>query len=118
MEYGFISIIPALLAIVLAIATRQVIASLFVAVWVGATIIHNYNPFTGFLKTLDTYMLEKVADPWYVAILIFTMVMAGALGLVTKAGGGAGDRRRFGPQSQDPARRDAGFLADGNDHLF
>lgn len=87
MEYGFISIIPALLAIVLAIATRQVIASLFVAVWVGATIIHNYNPFTGFLKTLDTYMLEKVADPWYVAILIFTMVMAGALGLVTKAGG-------------------------------
>jgi len=86
-EYGIISILPALLAIVLAIATRQVIASLFVAVWVGATILNNYNPFTGFLRTLDTHMLEKVADPWYVAILIFTMVMAGALGLVTKAGG-------------------------------
>ena len=87
MEYGFLSILPPLLAIVLAIATRQVIVSLFVAVWLGATFLHGFNPFEGFLKSLDTYMLEKVADPWYAAILIFTMIIAATLGLVTKAGG-------------------------------
>ena len=86
MEYGFLSILPPLLAIVLAIATRQVIISLFVAVWLGASFLHA-SPITGFFRSVDTYMLESAADPWYAAILIFTMIIAGTLGLVTKAGG-------------------------------
>ncbi|HED24835.1 MAG TPA: Na+/H+ antiporter NhaC family protein [Firmicutes bacterium] len=86
MEYGFLSILPPLLAIVLAIATRQVIISLFIAVWLGASFLHA-NPITGFFRSVDTYMLESAADPWYAAILIFTMIIAGTLGLVTKAGG-------------------------------
>jgi Na+/H+ antiporter NhaC len=86
MEYGFLSILPPLLAIVLAIATRQVIVSLFLAVWLGASILHA-SPVAGFFRSIDTYMLESAADPWYAAILIFTMIIAGTLGLVTKAGG-------------------------------
>lgn len=86
MDYGFLSILPPILAIVLAIATRQVIVSLFVAVWLGASILHA-SPIDGFFRSIDTYMLESAADPWYAAILIFTMIIAGTLGLVTKAGG-------------------------------
>ncbi|MFU8794129.1 MAG: Na+/H+ antiporter NhaC family protein [Dethiobacteria bacterium] len=86
MDYGFLSILPPILAIVLAIATRQVIVSLLVAVWLGATILHA-SPIDGFFRTIDTYILESAADPWYAAILIFTMIIAGTLGLVTKAGG-------------------------------
>ena len=86
MDYGILSVLPPILAIVLAIATRQVIISLFIAVWVGATFLHA-NPFDGFFRSIDTYVLESAADPWYAAILIFTMIIAGTLGLVTKAGG-------------------------------
>ncbi len=86
MDYGILSILPPLLAIVLAIATRQVIVSLFVAVWLGATFLHA-NPIEAFFRSIDTYVLESAADPWYAAILIFTMIIAGTLGLVTKAGG-------------------------------
>jgi Na+/H+ antiporter NhaC len=102
-HFGILSILPPILAIVLAIATRQVIISLFVAVWVGATFLAypgalldaGLNPALaglrsiadGFFRTSDTYILESAADPWYAAILIFTMIIAGALGLVTKAGG-------------------------------
>jgi len=86
MDYGILSILPPLLAIVLAIATRQVIISLFIAVWLGATFLHA-NPIEGFFRSVDTYMLESAADPWYAAILIFTMIIAGTLGLVTKSGG-------------------------------
>ena len=86
MEYGILSILPPILAIVLAIATRQVIISLFIAVWLGATFLHA-NPIDGFFRSIDTYVLESAADPWYAAILIFTMIIAGTLGLVTKAGG-------------------------------
>ncbi len=86
MDYGILSILPPVLAIVLAIATRQVIVSLFVAVWLGASILHA-SPIAGFFRSIDTYMLNSAADPWYAAILIFTMIIAGTLGLVTKAGG-------------------------------
>lgn len=86
MEFGFLSILPPLLAIVLAIATRQVIVSLFIAIWLGASLLHA-SPIAGFFRSIDTYMLESAADPWYAAILIFTMIIAGTLGLVTKAGG-------------------------------
>ena len=34
---GILSLLPPLLAIILAMATKQVLVSLFVAVWVGAT---------------------------------------------------------------------------------
>ena len=37
MEFGFLSILPAIVAITLAIATREVIGSLFIAIWLGAT---------------------------------------------------------------------------------
>lgn len=84
--FGILSILPPLLAIVLAIATRQVIISLFIAVWLGATFLHA-SPIAGFFRSIDTYILESAADPWYAAILIFTMIIAGTLGLVTKAGG-------------------------------
>jgi len=86
MEYGILSILPPVLAIVLAIATRQVIISLFVAVWLGASILHA-GPVAGFFRSIDTHVLNSAADPWYAAILIFTMIIAGTLGLVTKAGG-------------------------------
>ncbi len=86
MDYGILSVLPPILAIVLAIATRQVIISLFIAVWLGSTFLH-VNPIDGFFRSVDTYVLESVADPWYAAILIFTMIIAATLGLVTKAGG-------------------------------
>lgn len=85
--YGFLSILPALLAIVLAIATRQVIVSLFIAVWFGATVINGYNPGLGFLRSVDGYVLDVVSDPWYAAILIFTMIIAATLALTTRSGG-------------------------------
>ena len=86
MEFGILSILPPILAIVLAIATRQVIISLFIAVWLGATFLHA-NPIDGFFRSVDIYILESASDPFYAAILIFTMIIAGTLGLVTKAGG-------------------------------
>lgn len=84
--FGILSILPPIIAIALAIATRQVIISLFIAVWLGATFLHA-SPIDGFFRSIDTYILESAADPWYAAILIFTMIIAGTLGLVTKSGG-------------------------------
>ncbi len=86
MDYGILSILPPILAIVLAIATRQVMISLFIAVWLGASFLH-FSPIDGFFRSVDTYLLYGPTDPFYAGILIFTMIIAATLGLVTKAGG-------------------------------
>lgn len=87
MEPSFLSILPALVAIVLAIATRQVIISLFIAVWLGSTFIYAYNPGVGIMRVLDEFILGSVTDGWNAGILIFTMIIAAAIGLVTRSGG-------------------------------
>jgi len=58
---NWFSILPPLIAILTAILFRQVMVSLFLGVWLGATLIHRYNLFTGILRTLDHYfVLGKV----------------------------------------------------------
>ena len=87
MEYGFLSILPAIVAITLAIATREVIGSLFIAIWLGATFLNNYNPGTGLLQAVENFVLGSVTDPRNCAILIFTLLMGGMIGLITRSGG-------------------------------
>ncbi len=84
--YGWISLIPPLLAIALAFITRQVILSLFLGVFSGAIIIYG-NPFIAFLRTLDTHLVGSLADGWNAAIIIFTLSIGGMIGIVNKMGG-------------------------------
>ena len=50
---GWLSILPPLLAIVLAIWSKQVILSLFAGIWMGFLILHGFNPVTGVTAGLD-----------------------------------------------------------------
>ncbi|HOA35241.1 MAG TPA: hypothetical protein PKV91_03995 [Bacillota bacterium] len=108
-NFGFLSILPPLIAIVLAIATRQVYASMFIAIWLGATFLNGYNPWLGLLRSMDTYVINSVADPWYAEVLIFTMMIAAMVALMTRSGGPtqlqkpwAGEPKRPGPGSLAP----------------
>ena len=87
MDYGWLSLLPPVLAIVLAIATRQVIVSLFISIWLGATFLNGFNPGVGLLRTIDEFIIYSIADSWYAGLLVFTMLIAGMLALVTRAGG-------------------------------
>jgi Na+/H+ antiporter NhaC len=86
-DFGWLSLIPPLLAILLAFLTKQVILSLFLGVFVGVTMLNGWNPFYGLLRTLDKYLLESAADSWNAAILIFTLTIGGMVGVVGKMGG-------------------------------
>ncbi|MEJ2544511.1 MAG: Na+/H+ antiporter NhaC family protein [Calditrichaceae bacterium] len=87
---GWLSILPALFAIALALITRQVLIALFAGVWLGATFIFGYNPFTGFLYTLSDYISNALADPDRTSILIFTLALGGMVGVISKSGGTKG----------------------------
>jgi Na+/H+ antiporter NhaC len=86
-HYGIISLLPPILAIILAWWSKEVILSLFIGVFAGAVIIANYNPVTAFMQTLDNYMLGSLADSWNAGIVIFLLAMGGMIGIINKAGG-------------------------------
>lgn len=85
-NYGFLSLLPPLVAIVLCFLTKQVLASLFIGVWVGATILIGWNPISGVTKTLG-YIVGNAADSWNATILLFDFMVGGLIGLIYLSGG-------------------------------
>ncbi len=85
-NYGFLSLLPPLVAITLCFLTKQVLASLFIGIWVGATILIGWNPISGVTKTLG-YIVENAADSWNATILLFDFVVGGLIGLIYLSGG-------------------------------
>lgn len=87
---GWWSLLPPILAIILAFLTKQVILSLFLGIWIGATILSGYNPALGFFKTLDDYIISAVADKDHAYIIIFSLCLAGLVGIMSRSGGTRG----------------------------
>ena len=83
---GFLSILPPLFAIILAIALRQALLALFAGIWLGALFIHGYNPLSALLRTFDTYLPRAIADPDHAAIVVFTLALGGMVGVLAKSG--------------------------------
>ena len=52
-DYGILSLFPPLIAIVLAIRTKQVFISLLFGIWLGWVIIGQFNPIKGSFDTIQ-----------------------------------------------------------------
>ncbi len=87
---GLLTVLPPLLAIVLAILFRQVIIALLAGVWLGALFLNGFNPLAAALRTVDHYILQALVDPDHAAIIIFTMLLGGMVALTARAGGTQG----------------------------
>jgi len=87
---GWLSLLPPLMAIILALITRQVLIALFAGVWLGAFFLYEYNIFKGFLNTFTEYIGKAPADPERISILIFTLTLGGMVGVISRSGGTAG----------------------------
>jgi len=87
---AIVSILPPLLAILMALITRQVIVALFFGIWLGATFVFGYNPITGFFRTLDHYIINALAAAEHIYILVFSLALGGMVGVITRSGGTQG----------------------------
>jgi Na+/H+ antiporter NhaC len=87
---GWLSITPPLIAIILALLTRQVLMALFSGIFFGSFIIFSYNPFAGFFYTFTEFIVKAPADVSHASILIFSMVLGGMVGVISKSGGTQG----------------------------
>ncbi len=88
--YGtWISLIPPVVAIGLALITREVVLSLFAGIWVGALFLVGFNPFAGTAHSLDV-MIDALIDRDHVAIIVFSLLLGGMVGVMARGGGNQG----------------------------
>ena len=87
MDYGILSIIPAVLAIVLAMITKNIVISLAISVFVGSTIICGWNPIAGFLEMTHTHIFTALSEPSNMQALFMMVIISGFIALLTSSGG-------------------------------
>jgi Na+/H+ antiporter NhaC len=87
---GWLSLLPPLLAIALALITREVILSLFAGVWLGALLLVNWNPVQATMMSLETFVLEPLTDRDHMAIILFSLMLGGMVGVISRSGGAQG----------------------------
>lgn len=85
-EANWMSIIPPLLAIALAIITRQVILSLSVGIWIGFCLLESVNPLSGIGLALDG-IVNVFSDAGDTRVLMFTLIIGGLIATIEKLGG-------------------------------
>ena len=83
-----LSLLPPVIAIGLALLTKEVYSSLFVGILSGALIQANWSVWGMVTGTFDT-MIGKICDSWNVGILIFLVLLGMMVSLINKAGGSA-----------------------------
>jgi tetracycline resistance efflux pump len=98
-DYGALSLLPPLLAIALAVYTREVYLSLAAGIWLGWTIVESWNPLAGAARAVNE-TIAVLGDPGNARILLFTFMVGSLIAIVGSNGGVDGfvawvERRRW-----------------------
>lgn len=83
---SWVTILPPIIAIILAIWTKQVMLSLFAGIWMGFTILSGFNPVTGVAASLDG-VIDVFGDPGDARVLLFTLLIGSLIGTIEHSGG-------------------------------
>ena len=91
-RFGLLTLVPPIVAIVLAFITKNVVISLFIGILSGSFLISltGYNVFYALVQAfLDfvTRALNSLADPWNAGIILQVLAIGGVINLVGKMGG-------------------------------
>lgn len=80
------ALFPAVVAIVLALKTKEVYISLFIGIFIGALLFNDFHLFKAILSVFEV-MMERLSSIWNIGILIFLVFLGIIVALMTRAGG-------------------------------
>lgn len=107
---GWLSALPPLVAIVLAIWTKQVFISLFVGIWLGWTILSAWNPVSGLAQALEG-CVRVFQDPGNAKVILFSAMVGALITFTQYSGGMEGFVTLVTKRGLVKGRRSAGLLA-------
>jgi len=108
--YGWLSILPPLLAIFLAIKTKHVYISLVLGIWLGWTIIHSWNPVSGLIDTLGA-LVDVFKDEDNTRVILFSGLVGAIITFTQYSGGMKGFINWVVGKGLVRTRKSAGLLA-------
>ena len=85
----FWSLLPPIVAIVLALISKEVYSSLFLGCLVGALLVSNFHPWETVVQLVqgDNGIVTTVSDSGNIAIIVFLVILGIMVDLMNKAGG-------------------------------
>ncbi len=110
----WLSVVPPLIAIALALVFREVVVSLFVGIWAGAFIAGGlridsfYYFFQSFFDVIVTYLIEALSDTGHLSVIVFSLLIGGMVAVISRNGGMAGVVKLFSRFAKGP--RSAQFI--------
>ncbi len=103
---GWFSLLPPLLAILLALVLKEVISALLAGIWLGALAVAGYDPVQATWRLVDQYVVQALADTdsGHVHIVVFSLLLGGMVGIIGKNGGTAGIVQAVAPLARNRRR--------------
>ena len=104
----WLSILPPLVAIGLALIFKEVLISLFAGIWVGAFIAGGlrFEGFLGIIKALlqttEKYIINALNDGGHLSVIVFSLMVGGMVAIISRNGGMAGVVKRMTKYAQTP----------------
>lgn len=87
MNYGVLSLLPPIVAVVLAIWSKNVILSLFCGGFMGAMIFCGGNPFAAVQSMIGDYFFVQLTDSYNAGVLVLIVFIGGFIKLMERSGG-------------------------------
>ncbi|MFT6408648.1 MAG: Na+/H+ antiporter NhaC, partial [Arenicella sp.] len=103
-DYGFLSIVPPLLTIVVALYSRNVLFALITGIFSGALIIADFNPFYAILEAMENQVLKEVTTGSQVQVILIIFVIGGFVKLLEVSGGAAAFAQKLTRFVTSPAK--------------
>ncbi len=113
---GWLSLLPAILAIGAVILLRQVVPALALGIWAGASLFYGLSfesLVTGFFAAMPDVVVVALTDPDRLSILLFTIMIGGLIGVLNQNGGMAGIAAGMARLARTPRRGQAATSALG-----
>ena len=109
MEYGFLTLLPPIIAIIAAVALRKVAVALLIGIFTGELILFGWNPFTAIDASLNE-ILTVCTDTGNLKTFLFTALMGAFVIMVEVSGGVDGFVAYLTEQSQKVKSKRAAML--------
>jgi Na+/H+ antiporter NhaC len=102
--YGAWSLLPTAVAILAAVISRRLLASLLLGIYSGALLTSHFNPLKALGETWETHLWSTLIDPERLRVFSFTLLMGALIGVITRSGGMQGLISKVAPWARTRRR--------------
>ena len=108
-RFGILTLLPPLVAIILAFITKETVLSLFIGVFVGEFMLcsNDLNIISTIINAflnLGSQVISCMADPWNAGIILQCLLIGGVIQLITKMGGAKALADAFAKRADTPRK--------------